>query len=140
MIFFSEGKLMNKLIAALIAGAFAFGSVAAMAQGGAVPQGDKTPPQPVDQQQLKEQRAKAKAAYANMTPEEKAAYKKAKAAQKQKAAMDAQAQATNNPPTTPAETNALKADKSQPKAITSKDQRQDALKQTEKAPGAGGGN
>ena len=68
---------MNKLIAVLIAGAFALGSVAATAQ-------EQTPPQPVDQAKLKAERAKAKADYAKMTPEEKAAYKKERAAQRQK--------------------------------------------------------
>jgi flagellum-specific peptidoglycan hydrolase FlgJ len=143
MKFFSEGKLMNKLIAVLIAGAFAFGSTAAMAQGGVAPGGmgggDKTPPQPVDQSQLKADRAKAKAAYANMTPEEKAAYKKQKAAQRQKDLQEQGAQATPNPPTTAAQTQALKAQKGTPKEIQTPQQRQDALKAAEKAPGAGGG-
>jgi len=137
-IFFTQGKLMNRLIAALIAGAFALGSVAAMAQGG-VGGPDQTPPQPVDQAKLKADRAKAKADYAKMTPEEKAAYKKAKAAQRQKDAADAQAKATNLPPATPAETAALKAQKGTPKEITTPAQRQNALKDAEKAPGAGGG-
>jgi hypothetical protein len=130
---------MNKLIAVLIAGAFALGSVAAMAQGG-MGGGDQTPPQPVDQAKLKADRAKAKADYAKMTPEEKAAYKKAKAAQRQKELQEQQTKATPLPPATPAETKAIQAEKSQPKAVANPAQRQDALKAAEKAPGAGGGN
>jgi hypothetical protein len=60
----------KKLIAALFAGAFAFASVSAMAQ-------DKTAPQPVDQAKLKAERDAAKAKVAAMTPEEKAATRKA---------------------------------------------------------------
>jgi hypothetical protein len=137
--FLSEGKLMNKLITVLIAGVFALGSVAAMAQGG-MGGGDQTPPQPVDQAKLKADRAKAKADYAKMTPEEKAAYKKDKAAKRQQELQAQQQKATNNPPTTAAETKELKAEKGTPKEITTKAQRQDAARQAEKAPGAGGGN
>ena len=61
---------MNKLLVALFAGMFALGSTAAMAD-------DKTPAQPVDQAKLKADRAAAKAAKAQMTPEEKSAAKKA---------------------------------------------------------------
>jgi hypothetical protein len=143
-IFFSEGKLMNKLIALLIAGTFALGSVAAMAQAPAIAPGgmgggDKTPPEPVDQAKLKADRAKAKADYANMTPEEKAAYKKQKAAQRQKDLQLQGDKATPNPPTTPAEQKAINAQKGTPKEITTPAQRQNALKDAEKAPGAGGG-
>jgi len=49
---------MNKLIAILIAGTFALGSVAAMAQ---LPGSDKTPAAPVDQKALKAEKDKAKA-------------------------------------------------------------------------------
>jgi len=135
---------MNKLIALLIAGTFALGSVAAMAQTPAIAPGgmgggDKTPPEPVDAAKLKAQREAAKAAYANMTPEEKAAYKKQKAAQRQKDLQLQGNQATPNPPTTAAQTNALKAQKGTPKELTTPAQRQNALKDAEKAPGAGGG-
>ena len=64
---------MNKLIAILIAGTFALGSVAAMAQ---LPGSDKTPAAPVDQKALKAEKDKAKADAAKMTPEEKAALNK----------------------------------------------------------------
>jgi hypothetical protein len=59
----------KKLIAALFAGAFAFASVSAMAD-------DKTPPTPVDQAKLKAERDAAKAKWAGMTPEQKAATRK----------------------------------------------------------------
>jgi hypothetical protein len=68
---------MKKLFAALVAGAFALGSVAAVAQ-------DKTPAQPVDEAKLQAERDAAKASKAKMTAEEKAAAKKAKQAKKQK--------------------------------------------------------
>ena len=65
----------KKLIAALFAGAFAFVSASAIAD-------DKTPAQPVDQAKLKAERDAAKAKFAAMTPEEKAATKKAAQAKK----------------------------------------------------------
>ena len=64
---------MNKLIAALAVGAFAFGSLPALAQ-------DKTQSfilTPGEQARLKTERDAAKAKWAAMTPEEKAAMKKA---------------------------------------------------------------
>ena len=60
----------KKLIAALFAGAFAFASATAIAD-------DKTPPAPVDQAKLKAERDAAKAKFAAMSPEEKAATRKA---------------------------------------------------------------
>jgi hypothetical protein len=60
----------KKLIAALFAGAFAFASASAMAD-------DKTPSAPVDQAKLKAERDAAKAKFAAMSPEEKAATRKA---------------------------------------------------------------
>ena len=65
----------KKLIAALFAGAFAFASASAMAQ-------DKTAPIPFDQAKSKAERDAAKAKFAAMTPEEKAATKKAAQAKK----------------------------------------------------------
>jgi hypothetical protein len=59
----------KKLIAALFAGAFAFASVSAIAD-------DKTPPIPVDQAKLKAEHDAAKAKWAAMTPEQKAATRK----------------------------------------------------------------
>ena len=59
----------KKLIAALFAGAFAFASVSALAD-------DKTPPTPVDLAKLKAERDAAKAKWAAMTPEQKAATRK----------------------------------------------------------------
>lgn len=116
---------MNKLIAALIAGAFALGSVAAMAD-------DKTPPQPVDQAKLKADREKAKADAAALTPEEKAAAKKAKAAKKQKELSAQQGKSTPLPPATAEQTKALKDAKSEPKALPDKAAKQKALEGQEK--------
>jgi hypothetical protein len=121
---------MNKLLAALIAGAFALGSVAAMAQ---VPQGDKTPAAPVDQAKLKADRDAAKAAAAKMTPEEKAAAKKAQRAARQK--EEAQIEKVGQP-NQPAKTEALQksvqATKGDPKALPTKEDKQKALKEQEK--------
>jgi hypothetical protein len=70
-----EDTLMNKLFAAFIAGAFAFASVAAMAQ-------DKTPPPPIDRAALKAERDAARAKWAAMNPEQKAATRKSMAAKR----------------------------------------------------------
>jgi hypothetical protein len=134
--FFPEDKLMNKLIAALIAGAFALGSVAAMAQ---VPQGDQTPAQPVDQAKLKADRAKAKADAAKLTPEEKAAAKKAKRASRQKelsTSVKSQQEGGASPQAQAAEAAKATADsKAQPKALPDKAAKQKALTETEKKAG-----
>jgi hypothetical protein len=131
--FFSEDKLMNKLIAVLIAGIFALGSVAAMAQ---VPQGEKTPPQPVDQAKLKAEKDAAKAAKAKMTPEEKAADKKAKRAARQAelAATQKSGQEGGASPQAKAAEGAKAAadSKAQPKALPTKEDKQKALKEQEK--------
>jgi hypothetical protein len=124
---------MNKLTTALVAAAFLLGAAATFAD-------DQTPPQPVDRAKLKADREKAKADYAKLTPEEKAAYKKAKAAQRQKDLQEQQTKATSLPPTTAAEQKAINAQKGAAKEVTTPGQRQNALKDAEKAPGAGGGN
>jgi hypothetical protein len=72
---------MNKLLAALVVGAFAFGSLPALAQVGS----DKTQSfilTPGEQARLKTEREAAKAKWAAMTPEEKAATKKAASAKR----------------------------------------------------------
>ena len=51
--------------------------------------------------------------------------------------QEQQAQATNQPPTTAAETKELKALKGQPKALPTQAEKQKALKETEKAAGPG---
>ncbi len=66
---------MKKLLAALVVGAFAFASVSALAQ-------EKTAPEPVDQAKLKAERDAAKAQYDKMTPEQKAATRKAMASKR----------------------------------------------------------
>jgi colicin import membrane protein len=125
--------MMNKLIATLIAGTFALGSVAAMAQ---LPQGEKTPAQPVDQKALKAEKDKAKADAANMTPEEKAAAKKAKRAARQKE-LDTSAKTQQEGGASPkaqAEEGKKAADasKAQPKALPTAADKQKALKEQEK--------
>lgn len=119
---------MNKLIVALIAGAFALGSVAALAQA------DKTPPQPVDQAKLKAERDKAKADAAKMTPEEKAAAKKAKRAKKQQEATEISKQADTGDKMAEQKKDkaAAAAAKAQPKALPDAKAKQEALKQQEK--------
>ena len=72
---------MNRLFVGLLGSAFAFGSVAAMAD-------DKAPAQPVDQAKLKAEKDAAKAAAAKMTPEAKAAAAKAARAKKRDNAND----------------------------------------------------
>ena len=132
---------MNKLIAVLIAGAFVIAPVAAMAQGTAgkgVGGPDQTPPIPVNQVELKEEALMKRADYAKLTPEEKAAYKKGMAAQRQMDLQEQQSKAQDNPPTTKAQQDAINAQKNAPKAVTSPAQRQQDLKQQEKAIGGGG--
>ena len=68
---------MNKLLVALVTSAFAFGSVAAMAD-------DQSPAQPGDE--AKTDKDAAKAAAGKMTPEEKAAARKMARAKKQQEA------------------------------------------------------
>jgi hypothetical protein len=118
---------MNKLLIALIVGIFAFGSIAAFAD-------DKTPAAPVDQAKLKADKDAAKAAAAKMTPEEKAAAKKAKRAKKQKEVS--QIEATGNPPSGPQKAEAIKksadATKNDPKALSTAADKQKALKEQEK--------
>jgi len=127
--FFSEDKMMNKLIAALIAGTFALGSVAAMAD-------DKTPSAPVDQKALKAERDAKKAEAAKMTPEEKAAAKKAKRAERQKE-LDTTAKSQQEGGASPkAQADAAAKDtaasKAQPKALPTAADKQKALKEQEK--------
>ena len=118
---------MNKLIATLVAGAFALGSIAALAD-------DKTPGQPVDQKALKAEKDAAKAEKAKMTPEEKKAAKKAKRQQKQ--TEEAQVEKVGNIPSGPQKAEAIKqnvdATKRDPKALPTKEDKQKALKEQEK--------
>src|SRR5208282_6090864 len=112
---------MNKLIAGLIAGAFALGSVAAMAADEDNPaykmgmqsqrqrdlqliygQATNLPTETAaETKAIKENAAKARAAYASMTQEEKAMYKEGMKAQRAMDLQEQEAQATNEPPTTP---------------------------------------
>src|SRR5258706_5125425 len=118
---------MTNLLIALTAGAFALGSVAALAD-------DKTPGAPVDQAKLKADKDAAKAAAAKMTPEEKAAAKKTKRAARQKEVT--QIQKTGNIPSGPQKAEAIKqsadATKNDPKALPTAADKQKALKEQEK--------
>ena len=69
---------MNKLIFALTAGAFALGSTAAFADGS-----DLKPLTAAETNMYKQQRADAKAALEKMTPEQRAAMRKASEGKKQ---------------------------------------------------------
>jgi hypothetical protein len=118
--------LMNKLLIALTAGAFALGSVAALAD-------DKTPAAPVDQAKLKAEKDAAKAAAAKMTPEEKAAAKKAKRAAKQKEETQIEKVGQPNAPTKEeTRKKSVDATKGDPKALPTKEDKQKALKEQEK--------
>jgi hypothetical protein len=102
----------KKLIAALFAGAFAFASASAMAD-------DKTPAQPFDQAKAKAERDAAKAKFAAMTPEERAATKKAA---REKKVSDLSAvelladDGTPTPTATPAEQAKFKSERAEAKA------------------------
>src|SRR5208282_6589956 len=157
MIFLSERKRMTKLIATLIAGAFALGSVAALAadedypaykmgmasqrqhdlrliEGQATNQPATTPE---ESKALKDAAMKARAAYASMSPEDKAMYKKGMAAQRAMDLREQEALAQPNPPTTPEQQKAINALKSQPKPLPTPADKQKALKETEKNAGPG---
>jgi|AmaraimetP72IA01_FD_contig_41_2118918_length_920_multi_4_in_0_out_0_1 hypothetical protein len=125
---------MNKLLIAAIAALFAFASTGALGD-------DKTAPQPVDQAKLKAERDAAKAAQANMTPEEKAAAKKAKSAKKK--TEEAQIEKVGNLPSGPQKAEAIKtnvdATKKDPKALPTKEAKQKALTEQEKASAKAGG-
>ena len=69
---------MNKLILALFAGAFALGSTAAFADGS-----DLQPLTKAQTDMYRQQRAEARAALEKMTPEERAAMRKASISKKQ---------------------------------------------------------
>jgi hypothetical protein len=117
---------MNKLCVALIAGAFALGSGALMAQG--VP-----PVKSEDTAKLKAEKETAQQAEAKMTPEEKAAAKKAKRAKKQKELSHTEKMGN---PNAPARGQAIKKSgettKSEAKALPDAQSKQEALKAQEK--------
>jgi Ni/Co efflux regulator RcnB len=125
--------LMNKLLAALIAGTFALGSMAAMADDKTV---TKTTPE--EQAKMKADREAAKTAKAQMTPEEKNAAKKAK--RKQKLQEEAQIEKVGQP-NAPAKSEALQksvqATKGDPKPLPDAKAKQEALKDTTKKAGPG---
>ena len=101
----------KKLIAALFAGAFAFASVPALAD-------DKTPPTPVDQAKLKAERDAARAKFAAMSPEEKAATRKAMREKRvsELTQLELVAQESDYPMASPGDDAKLKADRAAAKA------------------------
>jgi hypothetical protein len=118
---------MKKLLVVVTAVAFAVGSLVAFAD-------DKSPAQPADEAKMKADRDAAKAAKAKMTPEEKAAAKKAKRERKHKEMSNIEK--TGNPAAGPADAAAMKqnyeATKNDPKTLPSKEAKQKALKEQEK--------
>ena len=117
---------MNKLLMALTVGVFALGSIAASAD-------DKTPAAPVDQAKLKADRDAAKAAAAKMTPEEKAAAKKAKRAARQKEETQIEKVGQPNAPAKEeTRKKSVDATRGDPKALPTKEDKQKALKEQEK--------
>ena len=119
---------MKQLLIAVIAALFAVASAGALAQG------DKTAPQPVDEAKMKADRDAKKAAEANMTPEEKKAAKKARRAKKQKEMSNIEKE--GNPAPGTADAAAMKknyeATKNDPKALPTTETKQKALKGQEK--------
>ena len=117
---------MNKLLVAVIVGAFALGSSALMAQG--VPQTGAE-----ETARLKAEKEAAQKAEAKMTPEEKATAKKAKHAKKQK--EHSQIEKVGNP-NAQAKAEAVakshEATKSHPKPLPDTQSKQEALKAQEK--------
>lgn len=115
--------MMKRLVVVTAAAVMALGSVAALAD-------DKTPAAPVDQAKLKAERDAAQAQKANMTPEQKAAAKKARHKKKQKEMSHIEA--VGNPAPGPADAAAMKqnyeATKNDPKALQTNAERQKALK------------
>ncbi|HTS22042.1 MAG TPA: hypothetical protein VMN79_09535 [Casimicrobiaceae bacterium] len=114
-------------LAVLAAGTFALGALAQM------PQGDKTASPPVDEAKMKADRDAAKAAQANMTPEQKAAAKKAKRAKKHKELSHMEKTGTANAPArAEAMDKSVEATKNDPKPLPDTKAKQDALKAQEK--------
>jgi hypothetical protein len=135
---------MNKLIPAFIAGAFAFVTASALAQTPAAKpkpatqpiqsEGDLTPLSKMDTEQAKAARAAAKAKWDAMTPEEKAAAKKAIAKKRQQdlTAIDELVAKGEGVPYD-AKKGAAEAAASKAQPTPSKTERQKALTDAEKA-------
>lgn len=124
---------MNKLIVALCASAFAFGSACALAQGGA--DNSMMPLSKMDTEQAKAARVAAKAKWDAMTPEQQAAARKA-ARQKKLAdatALDATANENMSFDTAQAKKDAA-ASKAQP-VPTKQERQQQGSEMTKKATG-----
>ena len=117
---------MNKLLVALIAGAFAVGSATLMAQG-------LPPVKAEDTAKAKAEKQAAQEAEAKKTPEQKAAEKKAKKAKKQKQLSHTEKVGNPNAPARgEAIGKSAEATKNQPKALPDTQSKQEALKAQEK--------
>ena len=120
---------MNKYSVVVVAAALALGSFGAIAD-------DKSPSTytPQEAAKAKADRAAAKEAWAKMTPEEKAAAKKARKEQKLK--QETKTEDVGNPPSGPQKADAITknaaATKSDPKALPDTKSKQEAMKQQEK--------
>ena len=101
----------KKLIAALFAGAFAFATASAIAD-------DKTPPAPFDQAKAKAERDAARAKFAAMSPEEKAATRKAMREKRvsELTQLELVAQESDYPMAAPGDAEKLKAERAAAKA------------------------
>ena len=136
---------MNKLIVALCASAFAFGSACALAQtaaqtakqpaAGAFLDNDMRPLSKMETQDAKAAKAAAKAKWAAMTPDEQAAAKKAARAKKQSELTALDAQACDNCYDAKKAAAEAKASKAMP--APTKAERQQDLNKTIKTQGAG---
>jgi len=126
---------MNKLLAALIAGAFAFVSASTLAQAPApkpkpatqpIPsEGDVMPLSKMSTDQAKAARAAAKAKWDAMTPDEQAAYKKAMKKKRQEDLTAFEAVASETGPTFDAKkaSEEAKAQKNLPKPTAAERQK-----------------
>jgi len=119
----------HRLFAAAISAAFAFGSVAAIAQ---MP----STATPEDQAKMKSEKEAAQAKESKMTPQQKAAAKKAKHQKKQKEMS--QIEKSGNPQGGQAKADAMakttEATKSHPKPLPDAPSHQEALKQQTNKP------
>ena len=119
---------MKKILAASIAVSFALGSLAALAQDKTV-----TPTTPEEQAKMKAERDALRAERAKMTPEEKAAAKKAARHKKQKDVSKMEVTGNPNAPSkAAADAKATEASKGQPKPLPDAKAKREALKQQEK--------
>lgn len=119
-LFFENGQ-MNKVLIALIAGAFA------LASGGLAAQG-LPPVKAEDTAKSKAEKEAAQQAEAKMSPEERATAKKAKRAKKQKEISQIEKETQNPQSKGTAISKSAEATKSHPVALPTTESKQEALK------------